>query len=58
MEVPKMAAMTMMPKMQAPMSFSEFANGPLSRTFPFELPTGPKLSEATEKKEKANQSRK
>ena len=56
--MPKIAAMMITPNSEAPMSLSVFAYGPLSRTLPFELPTGPKLSEAIEKNENANQQRK
>ena len=57
-DVPKIAAMTITPNSDDPMSLSVFAYGPLSSTLPFELPTGPKLSEATEKNANANQPRK
>ena len=57
-DVPKMAAMTMIPNKPAKASLRMLAKGPLRRTLPFPLPTGPKLSEATQRKEKASQSRK
>jgi hypothetical protein len=55
MDVPKIAATMSKPNTSASESFSEFAKGPLSRTLPFELPTGPKLSEATHRNEKNSQ---
>ncbi len=53
-----MAAMMITPKRHAPMSLNVFAYGPLSSTLPFALPTGPKLSDATQKNENANQTQK
>ena len=39
-------------------SLRMLAKGPLRRTLPFPLPTGPKLSDATQRKENASHSRK
>jgi len=58
MEVPKMAAMTIMPNSAAPMSLKALAKGELRRTLPLLLPIVPKLSDATERKENVNQIKK
>jgi hypothetical protein len=50
--------MMITPNRQAKVSSRILPNGPFSNTLPLELATGPKLSDATQKNEKANQSRK